>query len=699
MIRGENLEKEIEYTLRDYWEIFYRRRIVLVISSAAILLVSVLYVLFLMQLKYKATAVVVVGSPNIQVKTVEEGAVKEEYEAKNELELMQSNIIANRVISLLNESEAYKRDISQDDIIRMLRFDLKIRSNIIEISATSPDPQEAFLVVKFLIDAYIQETNEHRKKIIKDAYDSLSSQLSAKRVELEAAERKLTKFVLDNEIIAKGIEVGKVTEEGKEETTTGESDINNKYLQLKSQRINLEAFLEEVKSHRQKDQITALSIISKKEEGLVDLTLRDQLYEKERALSKLLLTQSEVHPDAIEAQGEVEEAKKKIDVELDRAIESLEIAVAHLKREEEKLRSLIKEGLSEKMVEYSGLLRDVDVKKSIYNSFISQLQQLDVVEKVERVPALKVLKAPELPTKPLHGKLFGLLIGFIISIVGGIAAAFVVESIDISVRSIEDVEDILGLSVLTSIPLYKGYIPAEQSAEAVDERRAKCELGLITVRHPQSIISESFKHLRVNIEFLQAGKNIKTIVVTSPAPQEGKSSVSINLAMAMAKAGKNVILIDCDLRRPTLHRYFNLDNSKGLTNFLVDNGPPETVTINDTEEEKLRLITSGPIPPNPNELLGSDRLEKIITYLKAKCDTVILDAPPVLAVSDSLILASKTDAVILVFFANKTAKRAASRTALLVNNVKGNILGVVLNGVETAPGSYYYKYDYYAEKK
>jgi capsular exopolysaccharide synthesis family protein len=553
-------------------------------------------------------------------------------------------------------------------------------------------------VVSAVVKTFIQESEGYREKVVKEMYETLNKQLMEKHKDLKNAERELTKFILEHDIIARGIEVGKQLNEGNKEGVQG-SQINEKYLALKSRRINDNAFLEEIKRHRQEDELTALSIIAKREESLVDLNLRDELYEKERELAKLLLTQSELHPDAIEAQGEVEEAKKKIGVELDRAILSLERTVQALKREEEKLRGLIKEGLSEKMVEYSALVRDVEVKKDIYNNVIRQLEELDIYEKLLKTPFIKVVKAATMPVNPINKRSKSMFVACFISVFVGVGSVFMVESLDISLKDIEDVEDAIGLTLLAAIPTWEKKLDSEKGTK-VGERKYDVGVGLVTRRHPQTIMSEAFRTLRTNIRFVGVDKSLKSFIITSVSPKEGKSVTAANLAVTMARAGENVILIDGDLRRPTLHHYFpNIDNSKGLSSLLVGEASIEEIMSQNSEIDNLKVIAAGPIPPNPNEILGTKRMEDIIARLNQQSDMVIIDSSPILTVSDSLILAAKTDGAILVFLANKTAKKAAFRANMLLKNAGVSVLGAVLNGMKITKGGYYYNYDYYGEDK
>jgi capsular exopolysaccharide synthesis family protein len=204
---------------------------------------------------------------------------------------------------------------------------------------------------------------------------------------------------------------------------------------------------------------------------------------------------------------------------------------------------------------------------------------------------------------------------------------------------------------------------------------------LITVADPRSPVSEAYRTLRTNLDFSSLDKPIKTMLVTSASPEEGKSTVLANLAVTTAQTGRKVILVDCDLRRPTLHYIFNLKNDVGLTTMVVDDAAMESPPLQDTGVEGLQLVSSGPLPPNPSELLGSRRMEDIIADLLERADVVLFDAPPVVAVTDAAVLATKVDGVLLVVNAGGTKRDYARTAKARLEKVNANLLGAVLNNV------------------
>ena len=220
------------------------------------------------------------------------------------------------------------------------------------------------------------------------------------------------------------------------------------------------------------------------------------------------------------------------------------------------------------------------------------------------------------------------------------------------------------------------------------------QLRLVTQFNPKSPVAEAYRILRTNLNFAGLDRPFKTLLVTSPGPSEGKSTTLGNLGIAMAQAGVGTLIMDCDLRKPLQHKVFNLSNQKGFTNFLVDRSVTADEVIQETEVPGLKVLTSGPIPPNPSELLASKRAFQVIEELQEKFQLILIDSPPVVAVADAAILAAKVDGVIVVVRSHVTRLDLATEAKNLLDKANANILGVVLNGVPMSSDDYYYYYYY-----
>ncbi len=301
------------------------------------------------------------------------------------------------------------------------------------------------------------------------------------------------------------------------------------------------------------------------------------------------------------------------------------------------------------------------------------------------VNTLTVIEKATVPAYPIGpNRMMTVLTAAAIGLALALAAAFLLDYMDDTVKTPADISRAMQLTTLAGISRIAGASPAEK---------------LVTVNYPKSPISEAYRVLRTNLQFSSLDRPVKTIVVTSPNPVEGKSTTAANLGVVMAQAGKRVIVVDADLRRPVMHRMFGLENREGLTTALVTDTPTLDGHLQTTGIENLRVLSTGPLPPNPSELLGSRRMATLIDRLKEEADVVIFDSPPSLAVTDSSVLATQTDGVLLVTDAGRTRRGAAEQAAARLRQVDANLLGVVLNRLRSGGGGYYYYYYYHGEDK
>jgi len=296
------------------------------------------------------------------------------------------------------------------------------------------------------------------------------------------------------------------------------------------------------------------------------------------------------------------------------------------------------------------------------------------------VSIVEVATTPSSPIKPnvklntLAAAIIGLLLA------GGVA--LLIEYLDDTVKSPED----LAANGLASL----GGVARFSRSKAAHE-------NLVAGSGSQRHFSEAYRVLRTNVQFSTIDRPGQTLLVTSANPGEGKSTTAANLALVMAQAGKKVVLVDSDLRRPSVHRLFGLSNEQGLTNLLLSTQSNVNGYAQRTRFDNLAVVTSGPLPPNPSELLASRRLDSIVENLKTQADIVVFDSPPILAVTDATILASKVDGTMLVIDSGKTRSQALQRAKDALARSKTHLLGAVLNKLKRGGGGgYYHYYNYYS---
>ena len=324
----------------------------------------------------------------------------------------------------------------------------------------------------------------------------------------------------------------------------------------------------------------------------------------------------------------------------------------------------------------------LDTLRSNYGTLLSNTQR-------GAINTLSVIEEARLPTTPINANLWQtVLLAAAIGFVLATGAAFLMEYIDDTVKTPDDIKRLVNLPTLAGIVRVQGETDMDK---------------LVVLNHPRSPVSEAFRSMRTAIQFSSIDRpNRATLLMTSSNPMEGKSMNASNLALAIAQAGHKVLLIDADLRRPRLHKYFELPNNNGLTSFLLEMDLEKPIdatqkqvkaVLHDTAQPDLSVITSGPIPPNPSELLGSAKMKVALDLLQEMFDFVIVDSPPALVVTDAIVLATCVDSVILLVEANRTRRGQMVQSVQRLRDVNANVIGTVLNRLQ--PGDEGYGYYYY----
>lgn len=389
---------------------------------------------------------------------------------------------------------------------------------------------------------------------------------------------------------------------------------------------------------------------------------QNEKQQQQRINSTLEVYQTQI--DGVQA--DIEQAQTQLEV-----FNSLEDNGEELTLEQAAQRARLEASLAQYRSSLAELLRNRDDVKR------AEANRGDTITVVE--PAIE----PSQPVRPrvLVNTLIAAALGALLLV----AVAFLIEYLDDTVKLPEDAARVTGLPALGSLVQY---------------RNGDKERRLIAATNPQSPFTESYRTLRTNIQFSSLDKPIEKLMITSASPGEGKSTTAANLAVVIAQGGKRTILVDTDLRRPVLHQVFGLPNAVGVTNaLLMPEGSDLTPFLQATEVENLWLLSSGPQPPNPSELLGSHRMQEMIDELRHYADMLVFDSPPTLAVTDAAVLARQMDGVLLVVESASTREVAAKRAAQGLLKVNANVLGVAVNRISyRMAGSHYYYYDYYENK-
>jgi capsular exopolysaccharide synthesis family protein len=319
--------------------------------------------------------------------------------------------------------------------------------------------------------------------------------------------------------------------------------------------------------------------------------------------------------------------------------------------------------------------------RSSYSNLVQSLEQVRLAE-AQTVNHVFVVAPAEVPTLPVRpSTLLNTLLASVVGLMLGVGVAFGLDYLDDTLKTPDDIQQTLGLTTLGTVLR----LPAAERNKL-----------LLANEQPKSSFAEAFRTLRTNIQYTAVDTPIKTLLITSASPGEGKSTLASNLAVVMAQAGLRTLLVDADLRRPSVHRIFGLTNQEGLTKVLVQDGQGLDGNVRMPPVENLRVLTSGPTPPNPSELLGSHRMAALLASLKQDADLIVIDSPPALAVTDASVLAGKVDGVILVVESGQTRRDVALKAKEQLQQVGAHVLGAALNKLSERTSGYYYYNQYYA---
>ena len=550
-------------------------------------------------------------------------------------------------------------------------------SKIYVISFMSENPMFSRLVANSLVKAYMEELLEHKMVSSGITIKWMTQKADEEREKLKESEAKLQKYMRDNDIVTIEDRITVVPQ---------------KLLEFSSQLSRAEARRKELDSiYRQIQQATsdnsiAIEAIPAIKDDMAIQAIKEEITKVQQKTTELSRKYGPKHPTLISALSEQDRLLDRKKEEINRVINSVKKEYELAQANEDNLRNLLEKtksealGLNEKFVQYQVLKREVESDRTMYEALFSRLKEQNVTEESQNVNVFVVEQAgtPLAPAKPR--KMVNVLLGLVVGLGGGIVLAFFIEYFDNTINMPEEAEERLGvpmLGVINNCKFEKGH--------AVEQEI----LGLI---QKNSVHVENFKMLRTALLLSARDRPPKTILVTSMMPGEGKSFVAANLAVTIAQAGQRVLLIDADMRKARQHKMFKLNNSHGgLSTYLAGAGGRGELS---GPVNSLFIIPAGPLPPDPSELLGSKKLKEMLGVLQQSYDIIIIDSPPIISVTDSLIISSVVDGVILVARAAATPYNVVEKGIKSLTDIKANVLGMVVNGFNPQKYRYYYGKDY-----
>lgn len=751
---------QYELNLRDYWQIVRKQRRTIALTAVLVAVAS----LGLSQLlkptpQYEATASVKYDrSSNFTGLFLEVMTYSYSDDIGSQTEVIKSFPVvesAARKAGLFDPALTSEQIKLRPDLLGMIlslqrrtNTEREGNTNIIRITATADEPDKAALLANSIVSAYQEENSAQRNRQVAEARKFIEQQMQIVEGQLRTAEQSVENFKESNDVVDLGEEVKiQLTEMARVESEHAKTirtmeEIEDQIGQLGRQGSLSMASASATGSAVSIDPARIFTEEAAAQVFMLNSRLMDLLQERDT----LLISYHPTHPQVVEFDQKIQVIREEMLRELtakrttfQRRGEQLGERLAAFKRQYA--------SVPEKALQLARMEREVKINNDIYLLLKTKYQEAlikgaeSIVEVTPIQPAFKSALPINVPNTLLN-----VLVGALIGCLLGLLIGFVQESFDTSLGTIEDVESFLGLPVLGVLPqagpdvmkhatpeMLKHHASSQSMLERVTRalgfrplwaKRAGSDHGprgwspadLALLYAPKSALAESYRSLRTNLLFSALDRPLQVLQLTSVGIGEGKTSVAVNLAISMAQAGKRVLIIDADLRRPAIHQVFGIEKSPGLTELLMGTKSFEQVcrSLPDlmmgrfkVDEimaspgiDKLNIITSGFMPPNPSECLNSARLQALVTSLKRDYDLIIFDAPPTLPVSDSIIIGRLTDGTLLVYQVGDIPRVALRRAKMLLEQAHTKLTGIVLNNIRAEismdPYQFQYHYPYFA---
>ena len=547
-------------------------------------------------------------------------------------------------------------------------------SRLVDLKFTSTDPQLAADMANAHAKAYIDQNLEYKFSASKDATDWLSERLGEQRKKVEESEAALQKYKEEHDAVA--------VEDRQNIVVQRLGDLNSAVTKAKTGRIEKEAQYNQLKSIQGTPAVESFPAVVAND---YIQKLKSELGDLQRQQAQLNEKYGDRHPEMIKIRSAVQSTQAKLDLEVSKVVQSVQSEYqAALAQERSLVGALDSQkgealSLNRKGIEYSVLNREAESNRQVYEALLQRTKETGISGEL-KASNIRVVDTAEVPRWPiLPRRQTDLTTAALSGLVLAIGLVFLFEYFDNRIKSPQELRAHLGLSFLGMVP-------------AIDASGPSLVSGGVPPH-----FAEAIRNVRTNVLFSSADEGVRTIVVTSAGPGEGKSLFSANLSVSLAQAGQRVLHVDADMRRPRVHEIFEFSQEPGLSNLLVGDCKPSEAVRKVTGIPGLAVLPAGMIPPNPAELLGSKRFDEYFATLSEHFDYVIIDSPPVLAVADASILANTASGVVFVVGADQTSRHAARAAIDQLHAVQAHVIGAVLNRVDLEHNPYYYSTYYRKE--
>jgi exopolysaccharide transport family protein len=704
-----------ESTLREYMRVLIKRK--WMVTAVIVGIFMAVAVASLRQTPvYDAVGRIAINKADSNLITFKDsGPVMDYYDPSDldtEVRILQSDLMALQVIRQLNldkrpefggHSDQKQPNLVADPLqtdsnrtsalLGGFRGNLHVtlipNTRIIEIHFTSTDPQLAASAVNTLAATYVEQNYKTKYESTMQASDWLSKQLVELQMNVETSQEKLVRYQKEHEILG--------TDEKQNIITEKLDELNKEMTMAESDRMQKEVVYRQTQSN---DPVAVSAAIVSDPAGMLLGRLRDQQASLRIQIADLSTQFGPSYPKLTQLNNQLKEIDRQIQLETDKAVDHLKGQyLAALQRENMLRDSFEKQKqeankLNESAIEYSILKRDVDSNRTLYDGLLEKLKEAGLTAGL-RSNNFRIIDAARVPTSPSEPNIpRNLTFALVLGVISGVGLAFLLENMDNTIRTPEQAQAISGLPSLGMIPLGSKSANRGATAKRLALTASKEVVETVTQVRPQSQMAESYRALRTSLLLSNLGAPPKVVMVTSARPQEGKTTTSINTAIVLAQKGVRVLLVDADLRRPSVHNILGMGPSSGLSNVLTGSATVQQTITASPILPNLFIMPAGTPPPNPAELLASVNMRDLIAELRELYDHIVIDTPPTLSVTDAVVLSPRADATILVIRSGQTTKQALRRARDILMQVNAHVAGVLLNAVDLTSPDYYYYYEY-----
>ena len=676
----------------DYWRVIRARKL-MVVGIFALVLATTVGLTFLLPEKFESTVRIRV-SKDSDVAGLYEGVRSTGYDpyfVLTEFEVIKSKSVLYGVITNLNLISRWSvrekiPNLTLQRAYYKLLNDMDVRqfrnTELIEVSVRSKDSMEAAEIANTIASAYredrlkkYKETSEQKTRTFTETLENYEEEVQElqKMVDDLRLELKISDYIAEGQgAMGPTLEPEAVRK------------LDMERLSLEGQYSNLEKFLEELSALSDEKKLEALMGANPNDTVMNELIVKKNIAEQE--LANIDVSYTEDHPDVLRLTRVLDTITRQIDERVKSSISGLKSRMVTLRTQADANQKMLEDAKtldaqnSAKYRPYWNAKRELEKKSKMRDLLQARLQVENIEQNIPRASIVQVTDLAEPGIKPVEPNLpLNVILGIIVGLVGGIGFAFFVEYLDTSFKAIDEVEQTLGASVIGIIPQNVGYLKDD----------------------PTAAYAEAYRVLRTNVLFGRKNETMNTITVVSGGAAEGKSTTIVNLATVFAQNDNRVLLVDSDLRRPSLHRILGVSNAIGLTSYLLKQKTLEEVILV-SPIKGLDFLPSGKLASTSMGILNSTRMKEFFDEVRTRYDYVFFDSPPIMGVSDASVLASLVDMVVLVVQHRKYPQSMTLRAKQTVEKVGGNLLGIVLNNISINQDSYYYYYsgyyyDYYSK--